>query len=60
MRNFEITEQTKYFNNSVLNFVRVIAAENLQDAENKENKRIQENNNKFKHIQVLDYTIKEI
>ena len=59
MKNFEITEQTKYFNNSVLNFVRVIAAENLQDAENKENTRIQEINNKYKDIQVLDYSIKE-
>jgi len=59
MKNFEITEQTKYFNNSVLNFVRVIAAENLQEAKTKQNQRIKEINNKYKDIQILDYTIKE-
>lgn len=58
MKTFEITETTKYFKFTNY-FVRKIEAENLQDAENKENKRIQKINNKFKNIQVLDYTIKE-
>ena len=59
MKFFEIEEKTKYFNKFTNYFVRVIAAENLQDAENKENQRIKEINNKYKNIQVLEYTIKE-
>lgn len=59
MKLFEIEEKTQYFKN-IIYVTKKITAENEKEAITAENEKINNINNKYKNIQILNFTIKEL